>query len=105
MAKIPPTFGWWESVASGLVLIACVTFLVGKVDFLATTTPVPATPEKALIYAGWFGNTIPTPSYVASNQAFLESQPFNGLVVYLRNLPPAGSLGEPRAYSGEEYAK
>ena len=27
------------------------------------------------------------------------------IVVYLRHLPPAGSLGEPRTYSGDEYAK
>jgi len=49
----------------------------------------PATPRSvenpaALIYAGWFGNTIPTPSFIAANHAFLESQPFDGLVVYLR---------------------
>jgi mono/diheme cytochrome c family protein len=25
------------------------------------------------------------------------------IVVYIRHLPPAGSLGEPRAYSGEEF--
>ena len=27
------------------------------------------------------------------------------LVVYLRHLPPKGSLGEPRAYSEDEYAR
>jgi len=53
-------------------------------------SPVVAAPRSvenpaALIYAGWFGNTIPTPSFVNSNLAFLESQPFDGLVVYLRN--------------------
>jgi hypothetical protein len=58
--------------------------------FLAPSTsrvdaaPSPANPA-ALIYAGWFGNTIPTPSFVSANLAFLESQPFDGLVVYLRN--------------------
>jgi len=52
---------------------------------LATSTPAPATPAKSLIYAGWFGNTTPTPSYIQANLAFLESQPFNGIVVYLRN--------------------
>ena len=25
------------------------------------------------------------------------------LVLYIRHLPPAGSLGEPRACSGDEY--
>ena len=52
---------------------------------MAAVAPVPATPEKSLIYAGWYGNTIPTPSYIAQNLAFLESQPFNGLAVYMRN--------------------
>jgi hypothetical protein len=44
-----------------------------------------ATPQKSLIYAGWYGNTTPTPSFIASHFDFLETQPFNGLVVYLRN--------------------
>jgi len=46
--------------------------------------------EKQILYAGWFGNTIPTPQYVKDNLAFLESQPFDGLIVYLRN--PAMTL-------------
>lgn len=41
--------------------------------------------EKKILYAGWFGNTIPTPQYVKDNLAFLESQPFGGLIVYLRD--------------------
>ena len=46
---------------------------------------VPAAPGVGLIYAGWFGNTIPTPAFIAANKAFLETQPFHGLVAYLRN--------------------
>jgi len=42
-------------------------------------------PPRSLIYCGWFGNTIPTPAFVAANKAFLETQPFHGLVAYLRN--------------------
>lgn len=66
------------------------TLVVLSAAFLAPSpsrvdaTPSPANPA-ALIYAGWFGNTIPTPSFVSANFAFLESQPFDGLVVYLRN--------------------
>lgn len=45
----------------------------------------PAVPAVSLIYCGWFGNTIPTPSFIRSNQAFLDSQPFRGLVAYLRD--------------------
>jgi hypothetical protein len=39
----------------------------------------------SLIYAGWFGNTIPTPGFIRNNMAFLETQPFRGLVAYLRD--------------------
>ena len=44
-----------------------------------------AAPGVGLIYAGWFGNTIPTPAFIAANKAFLETQPFHGVVAYLRN--------------------
>jgi len=57
--------------------------LAGRI--LAAETPVPATPEKSLIYAGWYGSTLPSPSFIAQNIAFLESQPFNGMVVYARS--------------------
>lgn len=42
-------------------------------------------PAKSLIYAGWYGSIMPTPSFIQANRAFLESQPFNGLAVYMRN--------------------
>jgi hypothetical protein len=53
-------------------------------------TPVPApvptpTVTKKLINAGWFGNTIPTPSFIRANWTFLQSQPFDGQAVYLRD--------------------
>jgi hypothetical protein len=57
---------------------------------ISASAPVPQEPAKKLIYAGWFGNTIPTPSYIATNKAFLETQPFNGLAVYMRN--PSNSI-------------
>jgi hypothetical protein len=69
--------------ALALVLGSAIFVLAGK--NLASSTPAPATPAKSLIYAGWFGNTTPTPTYIQANLAFLESQPFNGIVVYLRN--------------------
>jgi hypothetical protein len=62
-------------------------------DTLASPGPVvpPGPPiTKSLIYAGWFGNTTPTPSFVKDNLTFLESQPFDGMVVYLRD--PAMTL-------------
>ena len=46
---------------------------------------VASNPAKSLIYAGWYGNVMPTPSFIQANRAFLESQPFNGLAVYMRN--------------------
>ena len=62
--------------------------LVGLVLLLqgaqAPASPLAAAPAH-LIYAGWFGNTVPTPGFIANNLSFLESQPFDGLVVYLRN--------------------
>lgn len=45
----------------------------------------PPQASPSLVYAGWFGDTTPTPSYISANLAFLESQPFDGLVVYLRD--------------------
>jgi hypothetical protein len=50
----------------------------------APQASVPAAPVS-LIYAGWFGNATPTPAFIRTNKTFLESQPFHGLVVYLRD--------------------
>ena len=49
----------------------------------------PELPVK-LIYAGYYGNTIPDPAFISSNFEFLETRPFDGLVVYLRDtaVPP-----------------
>ena len=67
-----------------VALIALALFApMGAASRAASPAPV-AGPAK-LVYAGWFGITIPTPSFVAANLAFLESQPFDGLVVYLRD--------------------
>ena len=45
------------------------------------------------------------PSGMPSSRDILSDQDIWSIVVYLRHLPPAGSLGEPRAFSGEEYAR
>lgn len=45
------------------------------------------------------------PSGMPGSKGLLSDQEIWTLVVYLRHLPPAGSLGEPRTYSEEEYAK
>lgn len=40
-------------------------------------------PPKSLILAGWHGTVTPTPQFIQDNFAFLESRPFNGMVVYV----------------------
>jgi len=46
-----------------------------------------------------------SPSGMPASKGVLSDDDQWAIVVYLRHLPPAGSLGEPRAYSGDEYAK
>jgi len=62
-----------------------VALLSGLLLTSSGASPAPASGSAALIYAGWFGNTTPTPSFVNANLAFLETQPFDGIVVYLRD--------------------
>jgi mono/diheme cytochrome c family protein len=45
------------------------------------------------------------PSGMPASKGILSDDDMWTIVVYLRHLPPAGSLGEPRTYSGDEYAK
>jgi mono/diheme cytochrome c family protein len=42
------------------------------------------------------------PSGMPASHGILNEDEMWSIVVYLRHLPPAGSLGEPRIYSGEE---
>ena len=46
-----------------------------------------------------------SPSGMPASKGILTDDDMWAIVVYLRHLPAAGSLGEPRAYSGDEYAK
>ena len=46
-----------------------------------------------------------SPSGMPASRGILSDDDIWTIIVYLRHLPPAGSLGEPRAYSGDEYAK
>jgi mono/diheme cytochrome c family protein len=43
-----------------------------------------------------------SPSGMPSGKDILTDEEMWQIVLYIRNLPPAGSLGEPRAYSGDE---
>lgn len=46
-----------------------------------------------------------SPSGMPGSKGILSDDDIWTIVVYLRHLPPAGSLGEPRTYTGDEYAK
>jgi mono/diheme cytochrome c family protein len=43
------------------------------------------------------------PSGMPASRGVLSDEEMWQIVEYIRHLPPAGSLGEPRAYSGDEY--
>jgi hypothetical protein len=70
-------------LAASALLTCCLVVPLGSSSRAAA--PAPVSGPASLIYAGWYGNTIPTPSFVSANLAFLESQPFDGLVLYLRD--------------------
>jgi mono/diheme cytochrome c family protein len=46
-----------------------------------------------------------SPSGMPASKGTLSDEDMWTIVVYLRHLPPRGSLGEPRSYSEEEYEK
>jgi mono/diheme cytochrome c family protein len=43
------------------------------------------------------------PSGMPASKGILSDDEMWQLVIYIRHLPPAGSLGDPRAYSGDEF--
>ena len=43
------------------------------------------------------------PSGMPASRGALSDEEIWQIVLYIRHLPPAGSVGEPRAYSGDEY--
>jgi mono/diheme cytochrome c family protein len=45
------------------------------------------------------------PSGMPASGGILSDEEIWSIVIYVRNLPPAGSLGEPPAYSGEDCAQ
>lgn len=45
------------------------------------------------------------PSGMPGAKGILSDDDMWNIVLYLRHLPPAGSFGEPRAYTGDEYEK
>jgi mono/diheme cytochrome c family protein len=45
------------------------------------------------------------PSGMPASKGVLSDEEMWQIVLYLRHLPPQGSLGEPRAYTGDEYGE
>ncbi|MBS1822083.1 MAG: c-type cytochrome [Acidobacteria bacterium] len=43
------------------------------------------------------------PSGMPASRGILSDDDMWSIVIYLRHLPPEGSLGDPKAYSGEEF--
>jgi hypothetical protein len=43
------------------------------------------------------------PSGMPASKGILGDDEVWQMILYIRNLPPVGSLGEPRTYNGEEY--
>jgi len=72
-------------VASGLLFIAA-----SGAGSRAHAAPTGGTGASFLLLHDWFGDSpCPTPTFLRQNKLFLESLPFDGLAVYLRN--PDGS--------------
>jgi|SRR5579863_5047853 len=78
------------------------------VPFAANLSPpVPSLASKEVqSYADgqlkWIIDNGIAPSGMPASHGILNDDEMWSIVVYLRHLPPAGSLGEPRVYSGEE---
>ena len=75
-----------------------------------TSPPVPslASPQVQSYTDGqlkWIIESGLAPSGMPASKGTLSDEDMWTIVVYLRHLPPAGSIGEPRTYSGDEYAK
>src|SRR5258706_7459367 len=88
------SWGWSGSKSFASILLrlgglgAAATLLWSSLGAPAHGAPAAAPASAAgvsLIYAGWYGNTIPTPAFIRANSAFLDSQPFHGIIAYLRD--------------------
>lgn len=81
------------------------------VPFSATLSPpIPslASPQVQSYTDGqlrWIIENGISPSGMPASKGILSDDDVWALVLYIRHLPPAGSLGEPRAYTDDEYKK
>lgn len=75
-------------------------------DHMSPPVPSLASPEVQRYTDGqlkWIIDNGIFPSGMPASKGTLGDEEAWQLVLYIRNLPPAGSLGEPKAYSGDEY--
>ena len=79
----------WNTIISRCGVFLCLLF-----DFhvkAEALSPVDKAQVKTLIYLGSFDvkgcGLLPSPAFVAANKDYLETLPFDGLVVYLKNPP------------------
>ena len=75
-------------------------------DKVAPPVPLLASREVQSYSDGqlkWIIDNGISPSGMPSSRGILSNEEVWQIVLYIRHLPPAGSLGEPRAYSGDEY--
>jgi mono/diheme cytochrome c family protein len=73
---------------------------------LAPPVPSLASPQVQSYTDGqlkWIIKNGVSPSGMPASKSTLSDEEIWQLVLFIRHLPPAGSLGEPRAYTGDEY--
>jgi len=74
--------------------------------YLAPPAPSLASPQVQSYTDGqlkWIIDNGIFPSGMPASKDTLSDEEIWQTVLYVRHLPPAGSLGEPRAYTGDEY--
>ena len=75
-------------------------------DKMSPPVPSLASPEVQTYTDGqlkWIIENGIFPSGMPASKGILSDEEMWQAVLYIRHLPPVGSLGEPRAYSGDEY--
>jgi mono/diheme cytochrome c family protein len=75
-------------------------------DKLSPPIPSLASPQVQSYADGqlkWIIENGIAPSGMPASKGILSDDDMWSIVLFLRHLPPAGSLGEPRAYTGDEY--
>ncbi len=58
---------------------------IAALNMALFAAPAEAAGAKRLLYHGFFTGPTPTPSYIAANKAYIDTLPFDGLAVYMRN--------------------